>query len=215
MTAKDVKKEYTRPEVASNYDAKRFASRAGKRRNRRKIATINKALALVDNPGLVLDVPCGTGRFYEFLSTAGLKFVGSDISELMLRESLPKARDFPPLALVAADSEALPFKDDSFDVVMSIRYLFHLTPGVRVKILREMGRVAKRYLILDYRLRYSLRNILRIILSRVGLKSPVVRPTRREMLQELADAGLEPVAHFAVASVFSDKHIILCRPAEK
>jgi len=213
MPSKDLKAEYKKAAVASGYDARRFQSPSGRRRNRRKIAVIKKALALVDRPGLILDVPCGTGRFFEFLARSGLRFAGADISEPMLKEALAKARDFPPLGLVAADGERLPFKDGSFDCLMSIRFLFHMAPEPRIAVLREMSRVTRRYLILDYRLRYSLKNVSRIALSRFHLRPPLRRPTKREMLAELSAAGLAPLAIFPVARFLSDKHIILCRKA--
>jgi ubiquinone/menaquinone biosynthesis C-methylase UbiE len=214
MVSKDVKKEYTKPEVASRYDAKRFASSSGKRRNRRKIATIRRALALIEKPRFVLDIPCGTGRLFDFLGEEGMRFVGADIAQPMLREAATKPRGEFQAGLVAADGEKLPFADKSFDAVMSIRFLFHLTPETRIKIIREMARVSRGYLILDYRLRYCLRNVVRIGLAKIGLKRALRRPTRVEMLDELFAAGVEPMAIFPVARGFSDKYIVLCRAKE-
>lgn len=215
MPSKDLKTAYRKPEVAVVYDQRRFLSPAGRRRNRRKMAVIGKALRLVDRPGLVLDMPCGTGRFFQFLAGRGLPFVGADISEEMLNESRLKARAAPPVGLVVADAEALPFKDQSFDVVLCIRFLFHVTPEGRVKMLREMARVARGHLVLDYRLRFSLRNVYMRVLALLGLKRRYHRPTRRQMDAELHAAGLERLALFPVTPVFSDKHIVLCRPVAR
>jgi ubiquinone/menaquinone biosynthesis C-methylase UbiE len=266
--SKDVKKEYSRPGVASGYDEKRFACPSGRRRNLRKIAAIRKALALIDKPRLILDLPCGTGRLFEFFTEEGFRFVGADIAQPMLKEaaaknlsqnplrrpeaereggvqgatttqcggkalwrrsnearrlrsrpksgwgseidSMPQSR--PAVGLVAADGEALPFKDGVFDVVFSIRFLFHLTPEQRVRIIREMARVTRGHLVLDYRLRYSLKNVVRLALHKLGLKKRLRRVTRGEMLSELNAAGVEPLAIFPVTRFFSDKHVVLCRP---
>jgi len=210
--SKDVKKEYSKPGVASGYDEKRFASASGRRRNRRKVAAIRKALALIEKPRLILDLPCGTGRFFQFFTEEGFRFVGADIAQPMLKEAAAKPQSRPAVGLVAADGEALPFRDRAFDAVFSIRFLFHLTPEQRVKIIREMARVTKGHLILDYRLKYSLKNVVRLTLHRLGLKKRLRRVTRREMLEELRAAGVEPLAVFPVTRFFSDKHIVLCRP---
>ncbi|MBI5902936.1 MAG: methyltransferase domain-containing protein [Deltaproteobacteria bacterium] len=66
----------------------------------------------------VLDVGCGTGWVIEALGRAlpDARICGSDISLAMLG----KAREKPgATALVASDCEALPFADDSFDVIAS------------------------------------------------------------------------------------------------
>jgi ubiquinone/menaquinone biosynthesis C-methylase UbiE len=118
-----------------------------------------------------------------------------------------------PVGLVAADAEAMPFADNSFDVVMCIRFLFHVPPEKRVVMLREMARMARRYIILDYRMRFSLRNLRQRVFSALRLAKPLKgKVTRKQMRRELADAGLEPIAAFPVARIFSDKLIVLCRP---
>ncbi len=206
-----VKDKYQSSEIAEKYDGRRFESVAGRNRNRLKIAAINKALSRIGDPGLLLDLPYGTGRFFDFLSGRGIRFVGSDVSFEMLRYAATKdTAGYAPL--VVADVNALPFADDSFDTVMSIRFLFHLSPAERVRAIRELARICKGRLILDYRLRFaSLKNISRIVRHRLGLAAPLKRPTKKEMLAELAEAGLDPVEIFTVTPVFSDKFIVVCR----
>ena len=48
-----------------------------------------KALALVGEPGLVLDLPCGAGRFWPLLAEKSNRvIIGADNSESMLKLSL-------------------------------------------------------------------------------------------------------------------------------
>jgi SAM-dependent methyltransferase len=76
-------------------------------------------------PGAALDVGCGTGN-----ATAGLlhawpdaRVTGLDLSAGMLRKARGKR---PGLPLVRADAGALPFRGESFDLVLSVYVLHHL-----------------------------------------------------------------------------------------
>lgn len=87
----------------------------------------------------VLDVACGTGA----LARAALERVGADgsvvgldINDQML--AVAQAR-MPAVEWRAGSAEALPFEDDSFDVVLSQFGLMFFED--RVAALREMGRV--------------------------------------------------------------------------
>lgn len=66
-------------------------------------------------PGRVLDLGCGTGRNLELLDGSGRAFALDPC-----RESLLRARHRAPTALlVRGRAEALPFRDASFDTVLS------------------------------------------------------------------------------------------------
>lgn len=68
---------------------------------------------LVGPKGSVLDLGCGTGFVSSFLPD-GCEPVGVDISEGMLRRYASRFRN-----AVLGDAESLPFKDKSFDYVLS------------------------------------------------------------------------------------------------
>jgi ubiquinone/menaquinone biosynthesis C-methylase UbiE len=209
------KHHYQNEAVAASYDQIRFTGKK-EGRNLRKIAAIEKAMKQIGDPGVVLDLPAGTGRFFEYMKNRGLKFAGADISHEMLSEARKKVPEGSIFGLVAADAEKMPFKDGAVDVVMSIRFLFHIPPDVRIKIISEYARVAKRYLILDYRLLFSVVNMKRLILSKLHIQGPPKgKVTKKGMLAELKAAGVEPVAIFPVTRVWSDKYIVLCKVPEK
>ncbi len=85
--------------------------------------------------------------------------VGSDISMEMMQQAakLPSVQHANIAGYVRADAEALPFAAKSVDAVMSIRFLFHVDPDTRRRMLREFGRVSRRWVIADYRHKYSFR----------------------------------------------------------
>jgi len=82
-------------------------------------------------PGLILDIGCGTGEQSLFLAKRGYKVVGVDISCEMLAKANENAREGmlkDRLSLVIASAEALPFRDKSFDSLISIFGVFNHIP---------------------------------------------------------------------------------------
>lgn len=98
------------------------------------------------NPGRLLDVACGIGT--QALGFAGLGYetVAADLSSLAAQRARDEAlkRDVP-LQVVGADMRFLPFRDDSFDVVVcadnAIPHLLDSTDVVGA--FQEMRRVLR------------------------------------------------------------------------
>jgi len=97
-----------------------------------------------------LDVCCGTGDLALMMAHTGAKVVGLDFSEPML-EVAKRRRTDGTVQFMQGDAQALPFEDDSFDIVTigyGLRNLANFEIG-----LREMRRVARpggRLLVLDF-----------------------------------------------------------------
>jgi len=197
--------------LAESYDAHRFAG-ARSRRNRAKWRAISKALAAAGDVRDVLDLPTGTGRFVASFLDAGCAVTGADISREMMGVARQKTSGRDGVrGFVQADAERLPFRDGAFDCVASIRFFMHLTPEVRRGVLREYARVSRRWMIVDYRHRGSLRNVLRRWAHALGLRgAPQPRVSRADVEAETSAAGLRVVSIIVVTPVFSDKWIVLC-----
>lgn len=102
---------------------------------------LKKALSLLpfDFKGMtVLSICCGSGFEAEYLFKLGAKVVVSDISTEAVRAAKRRCRY---LKGVVADSEHLPFKDSSFDLVLVQDGLHHLPNPY--KGIYEMNRVCK------------------------------------------------------------------------
>lgn len=106
-----------------------------------------KVIALVEatQPEAVLDIATGTGDLAISLAeTNAKKIIGLDISEGMLsvgRKKIAAKNLSERIQMVQADSEALPFEDNSFDaitVAFGVRNFEHLEKG-----LAEIYRVLK------------------------------------------------------------------------
>lgn len=70
--------------------------------------------------GRALDVGCGTGLFLDELRRRARFVVGVDISEKMLNVAQGRGSG---AGLLLADAESLPFKDQTFDCVISVTLL--------------------------------------------------------------------------------------------
>lgn len=213
------RQHYRDDRLAARYDALRFGG-ARARRNAAKWRAISRAMDLATSLGgdirSVLDLPTGTGRFVASLAARGCDVVGADISREMMRvgeEKVPAAAG-AQVRFAQCDAEALPFRDSSFDCVMTIRFLFHLTGEARMRALGEFARVTRRWVIADYRHRYSLRYLRQSGAHRLGLRGPAEpRVSRAQIDDELSAAGLRARRIFRIAPVFSDKWIVLCERA--
>lgn len=146
--------------------------------------------------GAVLDVGCGTGENFEFLTGAG-PITALDLSTEMVEEASRRAGQLGrEVSLLAGDAQRLPFPDDRFDTVVSA--FSSCTFPDYAAAFREMDRVTRpggRILLLEHG-RSSVRLIARRQdrnLERVYERSAC--RNNRDVLADLAQAGLEPTSH--------------------
>jgi SAM-dependent methyltransferase len=103
----------------------------------RRVAVIQQARP----SGRILDVGCGTGRLLTNLPRQQYQRYGIDISEGMIRKALLKD---PDLQCSRASATAIPYPNNSFDVVFCAAVLHHLAATQAVKqAIIEMIRVTK------------------------------------------------------------------------
>jgi ubiquinone/menaquinone biosynthesis C-methylase UbiE len=101
----------------------------------------------------VLEVGCGTGLILARVAPHVQSATGLDLSPGMLA----RARERGFTRLVRGSATALPFADESFDVVYSFKVLAHV-PAID-RALAELARVTRRggYMLLEFYNRWSLR----------------------------------------------------------
>jgi ubiquinone/menaquinone biosynthesis C-methylase UbiE len=208
------KDHYRDEEVAGSYDAKRFTGRKGKLVDRREQRLILDTIrrAGVHPPGSVVDVPCGTGRLTLSLAAAGFLVTGVDVSEQMLDRAVARWAGLPPAsrpAVVVGDAESLPFVDDVFDVVVSLRLLGHLPPPTRVRVLCEFRRVSRGPVVVAFYHRLSVQGLVRRR-SRRGL--PWYPVGLAQIDQELAASGLRRVGRRFMLPFISETVVVQAEP---
>ena len=93
----------------------------------------------------LLDVATGTGRFLRSIKQnfPRLPVTGLDLSDDYLAKASAALAPWSWQALVLANAEALPFQDNSQDIVTSVYLLHELPKGARRHVANEMARVLK------------------------------------------------------------------------
>lgn len=94
----------------------------------------------------ILEIGSGYGKQLRNLAQPGIFFAGCDFSHNQL---LKAKAYFPELAfrLIEADAEQIPFQNKTFDAVFSSAVILHNEYEKARKIVSEMIRVARKYLI--------------------------------------------------------------------
>lgn len=134
--------------IASGYDAKREQSPKWFIEQNH----IEDMLSDLPAGSWVLDVPCGTGRFFKFYHDNNLRFRGVDKSLDMLKQAAGKVVNPQGVILHQGDVRALDFLDDkSVDAAVMCRLTRWLSPDDCQQALRELQRVSRRKIISTWR----------------------------------------------------------------
>lgn len=105
-----------------------------------KIEAVMESINM-EKEGLFLDVGCGTGLLFNYVSHKAKAIVGLDISRETLFQAKKYAKKFANVFLVLADSDSVPLKGDVFNHVFALT-LIQNTPNP-FKTLNEIKRVSK------------------------------------------------------------------------
>jgi len=112
-----------------------------------------RALQNLGDPGTILDLPCGTGRFWPLLAkNRNRPIIAADSSPDMLKVAMKNC----PAALKArinplhTSAYRIGLADNSVDTVFSIRLLHHIDESAkRLQILKEFRRVARGHVLVS------------------------------------------------------------------
>ncbi|WNW11666.1 methyltransferase domain-containing protein [Pseudomonas sp. DTU_2021_1001937_2_SI_NGA_ILE_001] len=106
-----------------------------------------KALQLAGDPGVVLDLPCGAGRFWPLLAEHPTRMIiGADNSADMLRTARQGQADevVQRVRTLQTSAFAIDLPDHSVDSIFCMRLLHHIGQAEhRMALLREFQRVSR------------------------------------------------------------------------
>jgi len=147
-------------EGVRDYEKRRYRGLDQRIVHAREVKILGKIFKAMELTGLragaALDMPCGYGRFSRFLLDRGLRVVACDLSFHMVKRALEGMKKqeqpaAPVLGVVADAKQGLPFLNNAFAVVFSIRFFHHVhDPRDRENILAEFFRVSAGWAVVSF-----------------------------------------------------------------
>jgi SAM-dependent methyltransferase len=128
-----------RAAVIAAYDAEAATYDRHPYPNRPQQVWVKRLLATCPDHGIVLDAPCGTGRYFPFVAAAGHRVVGIDQSANMLAEAQRRG--------IAIDLQHVSLQDlsfvERFDAVMTIDAMENVAPEDWPGVLANLHRALR------------------------------------------------------------------------
>jgi len=121
-------------QTAGGYDAQYTEEQNAKMEAALRNITLKKNNA-------VLDVGCGTGLLFPHTADKTQRLIAIDISRKLLKKAKKRAKQHPNIALIQADADHTPFKNQTFHTVFAITLLQN-TPHPTAT-LREIERITR------------------------------------------------------------------------
>jgi ubiquinone/menaquinone biosynthesis C-methylase UbiE len=133
------------------YEAERFKGILGSYRYRREQAAVSALVHQLPRGIVVLDCPCGNGRWWPLLSTRAERIVAVDVSPGMRQLAAVEAKKWDvEIEVRDGDAERLDLPDASVDYTFSHALTKHLPIPVQYKVLSEFARVSRRGVICSF-----------------------------------------------------------------
>jgi len=145
-------------EQARNYENDRYSKPTrGRRLDRIDKAFARKLYSMVGSNAHIVDIPCGTGRFFEIFSKAA-KLTMIDYSESMLKVAKERHEIPENVTMLQGDIASLPLSDNSADLCFCMRFFHHLdNDKITLKVLKELSRISRKYVAISFYNRNCLR----------------------------------------------------------
>lgn len=135
-----------RGEVASGYEERR----KGQEKWRAEHRVVTEMLAPLPPGTQVLDIPCGTGRFFSLYAKNGFEVTAIDISEDMLDQARARAK-LGGIDLRLGSIFEIDMPSASVDVALCIRIVNLIDEADMQRALMELQRVARYQIVFNIR----------------------------------------------------------------
>jgi SAM-dependent methyltransferase len=195
---------------ARDYEKKYQFRPKWQRRDRFEKAFARYAFEMAGKDSHVVDIPCGSGRFFEIFSKAR-KLTMADYSQNMLGVCEEKFGTPDNVEFVEGEISSLLLSDNSADLCFCMRLFHHMkTDEVRLGVLRELARVSKKYVAFSF---YN-QNCLRFYWRRIRGKNLRGNYVPFGHLINLArHTGLELVRRFPRVNFIEEQCLVIFKKA--
>lgn len=216
QTSEEYQQCYQEEGNAAAYNAMyrdRWTKRISTRREYKLLTTL---LASQGHSKVLLDLPCGGGRVSPAIAPHTDLLIEADIALGQVRYGRANGRVATKQIWMTASGFHIPLKDSSIDGTVCIRLNHHLpTPAERERLVRELLRVSRRFVIMTFFDFNSLKNTLRRMRRPFDGKPPKCTMKVSELRQFVQSCGAELVTCPALFLVGSGHRyaLIVKKPA--
>jgi 2-polyprenyl-3-methyl-5-hydroxy-6-metoxy-1,4-benzoquinol methylase len=203
---------YQNESVAEAYERERFASLAGRIFNALEKRHIRKAFKSVPRDCVVLDLPCGTGRFAEVLLGQGYTVVGADISAAMLTVARRRLGRFAARfhAKVADVHELAQQEPKKYDVALCARVLMHFPLAQQIAFLKSVADLTKGQVVFTQSYDSFYQRMRRKLKRLLGHRPSSAYPISEAQLQALLrGAGLREVRRQRPMPLMTEEIVVI------
>lgn len=201
------KSEYQNRKKVSEYDKKRFSSIIGRIKNKNDWRALDKSLNYIPEDAEVINIPCGTGRFFPELMEKDFTMIAADISQEMLDYAKESYGDNEgKIIYKKLDIENLPYDDNHFEASIVYR-LMHLIENEekQINILREVNRVSQDYVIVTFHTKYT----FKYFFQKLRLHKAPGKQSFRAIKRVVDKAGLQIHKIFPTGYLLSANWVLL------
>jgi SAM-dependent methyltransferase len=199
------------------YERKRYRGIDQRLVHRRETHILEAFLErIAPESGSALDVPCGYGRFSYLFRKRGWGLVSCDYSFSMVkraRKSAGRSKLLKDWGVVADAKRGLPFKEESFPILLCMRFWHHVHDSEERKaVLGFFSRVSSGWLILSYYQVNALHRFQRRFRRKLTKSSTRINMiSRTEFDEEVQREGFECVEVVPLFRGIHSQHVALLK----
>jgi len=170
--------EYERVDRAAAYNLDYRQQLLKRSSTRREFNLLRRHIERVGRSRIILDLPCGGGRLTPAFADSAELVIEADIAVGQILFGRVESSVATPRIWMTASAFHIPLRDESIDGTICVRLSHHLpTATERERLLKELLRVSRRFVIMTFFDHNSLKNTLRRIRRPFDRKAPKMTMT--------------------------------------
>lgn len=187
--------EYQRIDRAAAYNLS-YRQRLLKRSStQREFKLIRQHIERVGPSRIILDLPCGGSRLTPAFADSAALVIEADIAHGQVLFGRAESSVATPRVWMTASAFHIPLRDGSVDGTVCVRLSHHLpTAAERERLLTELLRVSRRFVIMTFFDHHSLKNVLRRLRRPFDRKPPKMTMTTARVAELAHERGARLVA---------------------
>lgn len=187
--------EYQRVERAAAYNLEYRRQALKRSSTRREYQLIGRHMQQLGRSAVILDLPCGGGRLTPAFAATADRVIEADIAIGQVLYGRSESRIATPRTWMTASAFHIPLRDDAVDGTICVRLSHHLPTAIeRERLIRELLRVSRRFVIVTYFDHHSLKNLMRRVRRPFNAKAPKMTMTTARVALLARELGARLVA---------------------